>query len=85
MVYEVNYGFVPGTSAPDGEEIDAYVLGIDKPINEFIGRCIAIVHRTNDDDDKLIVVPDGLKLSDEEIRKQVNFQEKWFDNESIRA
>ncbi|GGL22741.1 inorganic diphosphatase [Nocardia jinanensis] len=25
--YPVNYGFVPGTRAPDGEELDAYYLG----------------------------------------------------------
>ena len=51
MIYEVNYGFVPNTIAPDGEELDVYVLGIDKPLEEFTGRCIAIIHRTNDSDD----------------------------------
>lgn len=84
MIYEVNYGFVPGTMASDGEEIDAYVLGINNSISEFIGRYIAVIHRTNDDDDKLVVVPDGMKLSDEEIRKQISFQEKWFDSKIIR-
>ena len=56
--YCCNYGFVPDTTAPDGEEIDAYVLGIFEPVKEFEGVCIAIIHRTNDDDDKLIVVPE---------------------------
>jgi len=84
MIYEANYGFVPDTTAPDGEELDAYVLGIDKPVEEFIGKCIAVLHRTNDKDDKLIVVPEGLKLSDEEIKKQTHFQEKWFESVIIR-
>lgn len=80
FVYEVNYGYVPDTISGDGEELDAYVLGIDYPVNEFEGRCIAIVHRTNDDDDKLIVVPDGVVLSDIEIEQQITFQERWFEH-----
>jgi len=67
MIYEANYGFMPNTSAPDGEELDAYVLGVNKPLKEFTGKCIAIIHRTNDEDDKLIVVPDDFEISDEEI------------------
>jgi len=85
FVYEVNYGFVPNTQAPDGEEIDAYVLGVDKPLKESTGKCIAIIHRTNDDDDKLVVVPKNLiGMSDKEILKAVDFQEKWFKHIIIR-
>ena len=43
--YAVNYGFVPGTIASDGEELDAYVLGVREPLPAFTGRCIAVVHR----------------------------------------
>lgn len=85
FVYEVNYGYLPGTKAPDGEEIDAYVLGIGKPINEITGICIAIIHRTDDDDDKLVVTPDGKDFSDEEIEKLVEFQEKWFKHIILRS
>lgn len=85
FVYEVNYGFVPNTKAPDGGEIDAYLLGVSKPVKEFTGKCIAIIHRKDDDDDKLVVVPENIKeLSDKEIIKAVNFQEKWFDFKIIR-
>ena len=84
FVYETNYGFVPETKAPDGEEIDAYVLGVNEPVSEFTGRCIAVIHRTNDDDDKLIIVPDGVKMSDEEIRSATLFQEQFFRSEIIR-
>jgi len=85
FVYEVNYGFVPDTKSPDGEEIDAYVLGIDKPSEEFTGKCIAIIHRTNDDDDKLVLVPEDItNISDEEILKAVDFQEKWFKSIIVR-
>ena len=84
FVYEANYGFVPDTKAPDGEELDAYVLGISEAVEEFTGKCIAIIHRTNDDDDKLIIVPDGVEISDEDIRKATNFQEQFFKSEIIR-
>jgi inorganic pyrophosphatase len=78
FIYLVNYGYVPGTLAPDGEPFDAYVLGVFDPIKEFTGRCIAVVHRLDDDDDKLIVVPEGRRYSDEQIQALVEFQERFF-------
>lgn len=86
FVYEANYGYIPDTKAPDGEELDAYVLGVEKPIESFVGKCIAIIHRLNDDDDKLVVVPklSDENMSDEEIRKATNFQEQFFQSEIIR-
>lgn len=82
--YPVNYGYIPGTISGDGEELDAYVLGPDVPLDEFTGRCIAIIHRTNDNDDKLVVVPDGLDLDDDTIEQETSFQEQWFDHIIIR-
>ncbi|MBP6084739.1 inorganic diphosphatase [Candidatus Gracilibacteria bacterium] len=82
--YPVNYGYVPNTLAPDGEGIDAYVLGVDQPVATFQGRCIAIVHRLNDNDDKLIVVPEGTLMTDAAIRNAVHFQEQWFTSRIIR-
>jgi inorganic pyrophosphatase len=82
--YPVNYGCIPNTKAPDGGEIDAYVLGVEEPLNTFKGVCVAIIKRTDDDDDKLVVVPEGVDVSDDEIRKQTEFQEKYFKSEIIR-
>ena len=82
--YPINYGFVPFTQSGDGEELDAYVLIENKPLNEYIGRCIGVVHRTNDDDDKLIIVPEAYDLSDEEIEKAIAFQEQWFKHVLIK-
>lgn len=82
--YPVNYGFVPFTKSGDGEELDAYVLMEDKPLTGYIGRCIGVVHRTNDNDDKLIVVPEACDLADETIEKDISFQEKWFKHILIR-
>lgn len=84
FIYEVNYGYIPNTKSPDGEELDAYYLGMEKPLEKASGVCVAIIHRTNDDDDKLVVIPEGMDFSNEEIEKLVEFQEKWFKHEIIR-
>jgi ADP-ribose pyrophosphatase YjhB (NUDIX family) len=78
FVYPVNYGFVSGTLAPDGEELDAYVLGVFEPMTEFYGRCLAIIHRLDDDDDKLVVVPEGQQYNSAQIEALVEFQERFF-------
>ena len=78
FIYPVNYGFIPNTVSGDGEELDAYVLGEHEPLEVFTGRVIAIIHRTNDDDDKLVVVKDGKAYSDEQIIALTEFQEKYF-------
>jgi inorganic pyrophosphatase len=83
--YPVNYGYLPGVIAPDGEALDAYVLGVKEPVAEFSGRCIAVVHRLDDDDDKLVVVPDGVCLSDDDILAQTHFQERFFDSCVLRS
>ena len=84
MIYEVNYGYLPNTKSDDGEEIDCYLLGVDKPVDRFIGRCIGIVRRTNDNDDKFIIVPVGVSYTDKEIERLINFQEKYFEHILIR-
>lgn len=84
FTYDCNYGFIKGAKAPDGEDLDAYLLGIDKPVSSASGVCIAIAHRQNDDDDKLIVVPESISLTDDEIKDAIHFQEQWFDTVLIR-
>ena len=82
--YPINYGYVPGVLAPDGDDLDAYLLNVFEPLAEAEGICIAIVHRLEDDDDKLIVVPEGVELTDEEIIKQVSFQEHLYKGVIVR-
>ena len=83
FVYPVNYGFIPNTVSGDNEELDAYVLGIYDPIDEFYGKCIAVIHRLDDNDDKLIVAPDGKNYTKEVIRALTDFQERYFKSEII--
>lgn len=85
MVYPVNYGYVPNVYAGDGEEQDAYVLGVDKPLKSFRGKVTAIIQRNNDVEDKLVVCPKDVVFSEEQIREKVYFQEKYFDIQIILA
>lgn len=78
FLYGVNYGYLPGTLAPDGAPLDAYVLGVAVPLARAEGIAIAIIHRSDDDDDKLVVVPEGVTLTDAEIVAAVRFQEQFF-------
>ena len=84
FIYMLNYGYVPNTISGDGEELDAYLLGVFEPVEKFDGKVIAIIHRTNDDDDKLIVVPEDRKYSDDAIRALTEFQEQFFESVIIR-
>ena len=55
FIYLLNYGYVPNTISDDVEELDAYLIGEFEPVEKSSGKVIAIIHPTNDDDDKLIV------------------------------
>ena len=84
FIYPVNYGYVPNTISGDGEELDCYVLGVFETLETFTGKCIAIIHRTNDNDDKLIIVPEGKEYTDDAIKALTEFQERFFESEIIR-
>jgi len=79
IVYPVNYGYIPGILAADGEEQDAYILGVDTPLSSFDGRVVGAVRRKNDCEDKLIVAPEGMVFHQGHIAEAVHFQERFFD------
>ena len=81
IFYSVNYGYIEGVIAPDGEEQDAYVLGVSEPVSEFTGKIIAIIKRLDDVEEKWVVAPENMTFTKDEIMKQVEFQEKYFKTE----
>ena len=83
MYYPINYGFVEGIFAPDGEKQDAYILGVDVPIKEFVGKIIAVIHRHDDVEEKWVVAPENTSFTVDEIMEQVKFQEQYFKSEII--
>lgn len=81
LIYPVNYGYLPGVTSGDGEDLDVYLLGVDTPVQAYTARVIGMVHRRNDTEDKLIAAPMGCTFDKREIAEQVSFQEKYFDSE----
>lgn len=81
IYYPINYGYIEGIIAPDGEEQDAYILGVNEPVEEFCGRIIAIIHRFDDVEEKWVVAPENVSFTKDEIMQQVEFQEKYFKSE----
>lgn len=77
-IYPINYGYVEGIIAPDGEDQDVYIIGVDKAVDEYKGEVIAIIKREDDVEEKWVVAPIGIKLTVEEIEEAVRFQEKYF-------
>ncbi|MGI6484345.1 MAG: inorganic pyrophosphatase [Candidatus Dojkabacteria bacterium] len=82
--YSVNYGYVEGVIGGDGEEQDVYILGPDKPLKEWTGKVIAIIHRNNDTEEKWVAAPEGVDFTDEEILEKTHFQEQYYDIEIRR-
>lgn len=78
IYYLVNYGYIPEVIAPDGEEQDAYILGVSQSVKEFTGKVIAIIHRLDDIEEKWVVAPEGVSFTIDEIMQQVAFQEQYF-------
>lgn len=83
IVYPVNYGFIPGLPGGDGEEQDAYILGVTQPLQTFTGQVIGAIRRYNDCEDKLIVAPAGTILHQGQLAEATAFQEQYFDTHVI--
>ena len=80
IIYPVNYGYIPGVFAGDGEEQDVYILGVSHPLTEFDGIIIGAALRRDDVEDKLIAAPEGMTFFPEEMEQAVRFQEQYFDS-----
>lgn len=83
LIYPINYGYIESLIAPDGEEQDVYILGIDKPIEKFEGIVVAVIHRFDDIEEKWVVAPENVRFSKDEISEAVEFQERFFKTEII--
>ena len=83
LYYPINYGYIENIIAPDGEEQDAYILGVNEPVREFEGKIIAIIKRLDDVEEKWVVAPEDMTFTKEEIMKQTQFQEKYFKTEIV--
>jgi inorganic diphosphatase len=78
IVYPINYGFIPNVLGGDGENLDVYLLGVNKPVQEYTAKIIGIVHRENDVEDKLIAAPEGVIFNQADIAEKIHFQEQYY-------
>ena len=81
IVYSVNYGYIPHIIGGDGEELDVYLLGVNEAVSQYTATVIAVIHRLNDNEDKLVAAPKGITLTKEQIKEAVYFQEQYFESE----
>ena len=85
MWFCLNYGYVSGVFGGDGEELDAYLLGVFTPVTAYDGVCIGVIIRRGDEaDDKLVVVPEGVDYTDEQILALTEFIERFHDSYLVR-
>ncbi len=78
MTYPINYGYVEGIMAADGEEQDVYLLGVEHPVMQFDAQVIAVIHRLDDVEDKWVAAPLGMQFSEEQIREKTRFTEQYY-------
>ena len=83
FIYPINYGYVPNTISGDGEELDAYIVGIFEPVEENEEKCIAAIQRLEDEDDKLVIAPEEKIYTKQQIEALVESQERFFKHEII--
>ena len=81
IVYPINYGYIDGVIGGDGEELDIYLLGVNEAVNEYTATVIAIIHRLNDNEDKLVAAPKGTTFTKVQIIELTHFQEQYFKSE----
>lgn len=83
LLYPINYGYVEGIFAADGEEQNVYILGINEPVKKFTGIVVTIIHRFDDVEEKWVAAPENLTFTKAEIAEIVKFQEQFFHFEVI--
>jgi 8-oxo-dGTP pyrophosphatase MutT (NUDIX family)/inorganic pyrophosphatase len=84
IIYPVNYGYVEGLIAGDEEDQDVYVLGVDGFIAEIRVKIVAVIERSDDNEDKWVGVPPELAGSpvcyECNIKNAVHFQEQFHES-----
>lgn len=80
-IYPVNYGYVAEVIGGDGEAQDVYILTEDdKPLENFIGQLIAVVHRADDVETKWVVTDFGKSYIADDIMTRIAFMEQYFES-----
>lgn len=81
-VYPINYGYISELMGGDGEEQDVYIVSHDqqRPLENFTGKLVAIIHRRDDIEDKWVLAPVNEEVNKTLIAEQTQFMEQYFDS-----
>ncbi len=81
-IYPLNYGYLPNLLGGDGEEQDVYVISekISQPVEAFEGDLVAVIHRTDDVEDKWVLTSPDEEISLEIIKQATSFLERYFNS-----
>jgi 8-oxo-dGTP pyrophosphatase MutT (NUDIX family)/inorganic pyrophosphatase len=80
IVYSLNYGYVEGIAAEDGQQQNAYVIGVDVPLDRFTGKKIAVIKRKECLGEKWVIAPENIPFTKQQIEEMIYFQEQYFDS-----
>lgn len=83
--YELNYGYTEQLTSLDGFFQDAYVLDVGERINSCEGIAVAVIHRFDDIEDKLVVAVGNGVFDPVLIENKVAFIERHFEHTIIMA
>ena len=78
IAYPINHGILPGVFNSLGKELGVYLIGVNIPVEKYTAQIVGIVHRCDDNEDKLVAVPEGLSYNYSEILEAIHFQEQYY-------
>jgi len=71
--FPINFGHI------ENSKMEAFVMGVFKPIQRFTGTVIAILTENSESEIFLVVAPDGKTYTDEAILAITEFRNNIFD------
>lgn len=75
-----NFGYVKQDFTVEDMQLqDAYVVGIEEPVDQFTGEVIGIIYHKQDEKSRWIVAPRGAILSHDKIIQWIGLEEQYYD------
>lgn len=74
--YELNFGYVQEVLEEQNEWQDAYVLGVEHPVEVFEGEVVALIERIKTGECVWVVSRQGSRVTEEQVRVATRFREK---------
>ncbi len=82
--YPYNFGFIKQDITKDDVEFqDAYVVGVEEPVDEFTGYVIGIIYHKDEATSKWIVAPAGMEIDHDSIIQLLGVEEQFYDTRFV--